>query len=100
MEEPVRIDRCYNVKDFRSLARRRLPGPIFHYIDGQQMMRSPSGEIPRPMNVATSCPTSSWVSKPSTCQQLSWAETEHAAVLLSHRAAADHNSANPCTAGR
>jgi hypothetical protein len=32
--EPVRIDRCYNVKDFRSLARRRLPGPIFHYIDG------------------------------------------------------------------
>src|SRR6266849_11200227 len=34
MEEPVRVDRCYNVKDFRSLARRRLPGPIFHYIDG------------------------------------------------------------------
>src|SRR5260370_2159161 len=34
MEEPVYIDRCYNVKDFRSLARRRLPGPIFHYIDG------------------------------------------------------------------
>src|SRR5262252_8965043 len=34
MEEPVRIDRCNNVNDFRSLARRRLPGPIFHYIDG------------------------------------------------------------------
>jgi L-lactate dehydrogenase (cytochrome) len=34
MEVPVRIDRCYNVKDFRSMARRRLPGPIFHYIDG------------------------------------------------------------------
>jgi L-lactate dehydrogenase (cytochrome) len=30
----MRIDRCYNVKDFRSMARRRLPGPIFHYIDG------------------------------------------------------------------
>jgi hypothetical protein len=34
MEQPVRIDRCYNVKDFRLTARRRLPGPIFHYIDG------------------------------------------------------------------
>src|SRR2546430_206819 len=34
MEEPVRIDRCSNIADFRSMARRRLPGPIFHYIDG------------------------------------------------------------------
>jgi L-lactate dehydrogenase (cytochrome) len=34
VEEPVRIDRCNNIKDFRSMARRRLPGPIFHYIDG------------------------------------------------------------------
>ena len=34
MEEPVRIDRCNNITDFRSMARRRLPGPIFHYIDG------------------------------------------------------------------
>jgi hypothetical protein len=34
MEEQVRIDRCNNIGDFRSIARRRLPGPIFHYIDG------------------------------------------------------------------
>src|SRR5256886_13416720 len=34
MEKPVRIDQCHNVSDFRSMARRRLPGPIFHYIDG------------------------------------------------------------------
>src|SRR2546426_10394206 len=34
MEEPVRIDRCSNIADFRSMARRRLPGPIFHYIAG------------------------------------------------------------------
>src|SRR6476659_10081574 len=34
MEEPVRIDRCNNIGDFRSMARRRLPWPIFHYIDG------------------------------------------------------------------
>src|SRR6478609_2767190 len=34
MEEPVRIDRCKIIGDFRSMARRRLPGPIFHYIDG------------------------------------------------------------------
>src|SRR3954447_11314725 len=25
---------CRNVEDFRRLAKRRLPGPIFHYIDG------------------------------------------------------------------
>ncbi len=30
----MRISQCRNVEDFRSLARRRLPGPIFHYIDG------------------------------------------------------------------
>src|ERR1700720_902305 len=34
MEEPVRIDQCNSIKDFRLMARRRLPGPIFHYIDG------------------------------------------------------------------
>jgi L-lactate dehydrogenase (cytochrome) len=34
MEEPVRIDQCNNIRDFRLMARRRLPGPIFHYIDG------------------------------------------------------------------
>lgn len=31
---PRAIARCRNVEDFRVLARRRLPGPIFHYIDG------------------------------------------------------------------
>jgi len=30
----VRPDQCNNVGDFRALAKRRLPGPIFHYIDG------------------------------------------------------------------
>ena len=28
------INNCHNVKDFRKLAKRRIPGPIFHYIDG------------------------------------------------------------------
>jgi len=28
------INNCHNVKDFRRLAKKRLPGPIFHYIDG------------------------------------------------------------------
>ncbi len=28
------IKNCHNVKDFRKLAKKRLPGPIFHYIDG------------------------------------------------------------------
>ena len=30
----MRVDGCRNVEDFRALARRRLPGPVFHYIDG------------------------------------------------------------------
>ena len=30
----MRLSDCYNFHDFRTLARRRLPGPIFHYIDG------------------------------------------------------------------
>ncbi len=28
------IDRCYNFEDFRKLAKKKLPSPIFHYIDG------------------------------------------------------------------
>ena len=28
------VDKCRNTEDFRKLARKRLPGPIFHYIDG------------------------------------------------------------------
>jgi len=30
----MRLDRCFNIADLRSLARRRLPAPMFHYIDG------------------------------------------------------------------
>jgi L-lactate dehydrogenase (cytochrome) len=30
----MRLERCINYYDFRELARRRLPGPIFNYIDG------------------------------------------------------------------
>ena len=28
------LNNCHNFQDFRKLAKRRLPGPIFHYIDG------------------------------------------------------------------
>jgi L-lactate dehydrogenase (cytochrome) len=28
------VNDCHNADDFRELARRRLPGPVFHYIDG------------------------------------------------------------------
>ena len=28
------VDNCHNIKDFRKLAKKRLPSPIFHYIDG------------------------------------------------------------------
>lgn len=30
----MRLTDCHNNEDFRRLARRRLPGPVFHYIDG------------------------------------------------------------------
>jgi L-lactate dehydrogenase (cytochrome) len=33
-ETIVRLGACHNFHDFRELARRRLPGPIFNYIDG------------------------------------------------------------------
>ncbi|MGZ8347711.1 MAG: alpha-hydroxy-acid oxidizing protein, partial [Allosphingosinicella sp.] len=30
----MRLSDCHNIRDFRELARRRLPGPVFNYIDG------------------------------------------------------------------
>ena len=30
----MRLKNCHNFNDFRALAKQRLPGPIFHYIDG------------------------------------------------------------------
>ena len=30
----MRLEHCYNTAQFRRLAKQRLPGPIFHYIDG------------------------------------------------------------------
>jgi len=30
----VNVDKCFNFQQFRRLAKKRLPGPIFHYIDG------------------------------------------------------------------
>ena len=30
----MRLKNCYRTRDFRKLAKRRLPSPIFHYIDG------------------------------------------------------------------
>ena len=29
-----RLKNCHNTEDFRLLAKQRLPGPVFHYIDG------------------------------------------------------------------
>ena len=30
----MRLKDCHNFGDFRKLAKRKLPSPIFHYIDG------------------------------------------------------------------
>ena len=28
------LNNCYNIEDLRKLAKKNLPAPIFHYIDG------------------------------------------------------------------
>lgn len=43
----MRLADCHNVRDFRRLARRRLPAPVFHYIDG-----AADDEITRNHNIA------------------------------------------------
>jgi len=43
----LRLRDCHNVEDFRRLAKQRLPGPIFHYIDG-----AADDEITRRRNTA------------------------------------------------
>jgi L-lactate dehydrogenase (cytochrome) len=30
----MNLNDCYNFEDFRKLAKKNLPAPIFHYIDG------------------------------------------------------------------
>ena len=30
----MKINNCYNFQDFKKAAKRALPGPVFHYIDG------------------------------------------------------------------
>ena len=30
----MRLKDCHNFSDFRKLAKKKLPSPIFHYIDG------------------------------------------------------------------
>ena len=30
----MKLENCHNFHDFRILAKKRLPGPIFNYIDG------------------------------------------------------------------
>ena len=30
----MKLDHCFNTQQFRRFAKKRLPGPIFHYIDG------------------------------------------------------------------
>jgi L-lactate dehydrogenase (cytochrome) len=34
MDRTMRLKDCHNFHDFRTLAKKRLPGPIFNYIDG------------------------------------------------------------------
>ena len=45
----MKISSCNNVNDFRELARKNLPSPIFHYIDGAADDELLVKEIPQPM---------------------------------------------------
>ena len=64
----MRLDDCHNFRDFRRLAKRRLPGPIFDYIDG-----AADDEATYARNAAVSarstwCPTSCAASRRWTCR--------------------------------
>jgi len=48
----MNLNNCNNFKDFRELAKRRLPRPIFDYIDGAADDEVTYAEIPR---VSTQC---------------------------------------------
>ena len=54
----MRLNQCHNFQDFRRLARERLPGPIFNYIDGGATTRCPCGAIPRRSTLSILFPTS------------------------------------------
>lgn len=43
----MRLEDCHNIADFRRLAKRRLPFPVFHYIDG-----AADDEVTRARNTA------------------------------------------------
>ncbi|MFQ5610356.1 MAG: alpha-hydroxy-acid oxidizing protein, partial [Woeseiaceae bacterium] len=30
----MRVEKCNNITDLRTVAKRRLPAPVFHYLDG------------------------------------------------------------------
>ena len=32
--KPTRLENCHSIFDLRALARRRLPSPIFHHLEG------------------------------------------------------------------
>ncbi len=45
------LNNCYNFDDFRKLAKKKLPSPIFHYIDGgaddeKTLKRGPRTQTP------------------------------------------------------
>ena len=49
----MRLNDCYNFHDFRN-GQRRLPGPIFDYIDGAADDETTSGATPHASRAATS----------------------------------------------
>ena len=53
----MRLKHCYNFHDFRELTQRRLPGPIFNYIDGAADDETTYRRNTRAFEESTLCPT-------------------------------------------
>ena len=49
----MQLKDCHNFNDFRTLAQRRIPGPIFNYIDGAADDERPMIETLKALTIAT-----------------------------------------------
>ena len=84
----ITLSDCYNTAQFRRLAKARLPGPIFHYIDGaadDEVTYRRNTEAYEAWDLVPTC----WRgSRTSICRQPSWAFPWTCPVSLADRVAA------------
>jgi len=71
----MRLSHCHNFHDFRRLTRRRLPAPIFNYIDGAPKTRLPTGLIQQASSTVISYLESCVASRALTSRSPCWARS-------------------------